>query len=109
MSEGIYDELKYVYAENLKGKRVTVTIKSVKGGIEFFCPQSSGKSKGFDVAFDETPKLLGVTSSTVVRQLSVATGTEDIKEMVGKKIILFPQASKKSATGFAIRIAKVGA
>ena len=107
MSESIYDGLDHLYAEQLKGKRVTLTIKSVKGGVEFFCAQSNKNNKGFDIAFEETPKLLGVTGATVRRQLFVATGTETPSEMVGKKIILYPETSKRSATGLAIRVAKV--
>lgn len=106
MSESIYDGLPYLYAEQLQGKRVTLTIKEVKGGVDFFCPQSNSKSKGYDIKFAETPKMLGVTSATVRRQLFAATGTETPSEMVGKKIVLFPQSSKKSATGVAIRVAK---
>jgi hypothetical protein len=105
MSESIYDGLKYVYAECLKGKRVTVTIKSVTGGAEFVDPQGR-KTVGFDVAFNETPKLLGITGVTVRRQLFVATGTESPAEMAGKRITLYPVKSAKSATGEAIRIAK---
>jgi hypothetical protein len=107
--ESIYDNLDYLYAENLKGKRVTLTIKQVKGGAEFFCPQSKAKNIGYDVEFEETTKKLGLTGTTVIRPLGVATGTDDPSQMSGKKIILFPQDSKKSATGIAIRIAKVGA
>jgi len=106
MSESIYDGLPYMYAEQLKGKRVTLTIKSMKGGVKFFCPQSKGNNVGFDVAFEETPKLLGITGATVRRQLFAATGTEDPAEMVGKKIVVYPAPSAKSATGEAIRVAK---
>ena len=107
--ESIYDNLEYLYAENLKGKRVTVTIKSVKSGAKFFCPQSNTTNIGYDVELVETPKKLGLTGTTIIRQLGIATGTDDPSEMGGKKIILFPMNSKKSATGIAIRIAKVGA
>ena len=107
MSESIYDGMEYLYAEQLKGKRVPMKITAVKGGVEFFCPQSSKKNTGFDVSFEGTPKKLGVTSSTVRRQLCMATGTDVPSEMVGKSIVLYSEASKKSATGVAIRVAKV--
>ena len=103
MSESIYDGLDHIYAEQLKGKRVTLTIKSVVGGAEFFC--DGRKTVGFDVAFSETPKKLGVTSATVRRQLFVATGTEEPSKMTGARITLYPVESKRSATGFAIRVA----
>ena len=105
MSESIFDWMKYVYAEGLRGKRVTVTIKSVTGGAEFFDPNGR-KATGFDVAFVETPKLLGITGNTVRRQLFMATGTDNPAEMPGKRIVLYPVKSAKSATGEAIRIAK---
>lgn len=107
----IYKDTDYLYAERLKGKRVTLTIKEIEGGKEFFCPQSNKKEPGFDIVFVETFKdskknmRLGVTSITVKRQLYMATGTEETDDMVGKKIVLYPVPSKKSATGEAIRIA----
>ena len=107
--KSIYDNLEYLYAENLKGKRVTLTIKTVKDGAKFFCPQSNTTNIGYDVVFEETPKKLGLTGTTIIRQLGIAAGTDDPDQMGGKKIILFPMKSQKSATGFAIRIAKVGA
>jgi hypothetical protein len=108
MSEqSIFDGVEYIYAEMLKGKRVKLTIKSVTGGAKFFCPQSNKNDIGFDVVFNETDKKLGVTSVTVRRQLYVATGTENPEKMAGKQIILYPVESKRSASGQAIRVAKV--
>jgi len=100
--KSIYDGLPYVYAENLKGKSVKLTIKSVKGGAKFH--SKGGTQIGFDIAFEGTDKLLGVAGSTVRRQLFMATGTENPDEMVGKEIELYPVESQKSATGLAIRI-----
>lgn len=100
----IYDGTKYLYAEMLKDKRVTLTIKAVTGDVEF-CDLRGAKSKGFDVAFAETEKVLGITGITVRRQLAMATGTDDPAGMVGKKITLYPVKSAKSATGKAIRVA----
>lgn len=104
MSGSIYDGTKYLYAEQLHGKRVTLTIKSVTGGVEF-CDARGGKTKGFDIVFAETDKVLGMTGITVRRQLFMATGTDDPAAMAGKKITLYPVKSVKSATGQAIRIA----
>jgi hypothetical protein len=100
----IYDGTKYLYAEQLKGKRVTLTIKSVTGGVEF-CDARGAKSQGFDIAFAETDKVLGVTGITVRRQIFMATGTEDPAGMAGKKLTLYAVKSAKSATGQAIRVA----
>ena len=100
----IYDGVPYIYAEQLKGKRVTLTIKQVEGGAEFF---NNGKTSiGFNVHFNETERYLGIVGITVRRQLYMATGEEDPAKMVGKKIVLYPIDSKKSPTGKAIRIAK---
>jgi hypothetical protein len=100
----IYDGTKYLYAEQLKGKRVNLTIKSATGGIEFDDGRGK-KSTGFDIAFEETPKILGITGITVRRQLAMACGTDDPAAMTGKKITLYAVKSAKSATGQAIRIA----
>jgi hypothetical protein len=100
----IYDGTKYLYAEQLKGKRVTLTIKAVTGGVEF-AGSPGPKTVGFDVTFNETDKVLGMTGITIRRQLFMATGTDDPDKMAGKKITIYPTKSNKSATGFAIRIA----
>ena len=52
----VFDNVDYLYAERLKGKRVTLTIKEVVSGVEFFCAQSNKKEKGIDVVFEETFK-----------------------------------------------------
>jgi hypothetical protein len=103
----IYDGLPYIYAEQLKGQRVTLTIKGVTGGVEFVS-QDGRKSVGFDIAFVETDKVLGVTGVTVRRQIMAAVGTEDVVDMVGKKITLYSVPSRKSASGQAIRVAPAG-
>ncbi len=100
----IYDGTRYLYAEQLKGKRINLTIKAVMGGVEF-CDSRGQKTVGFDITFNETEKVLGMTGITVRRQLVMATGTDDPAAMVGKKITLYPVKSAKSATGQAIRIA----
>lgn len=100
----IYDGMKYLYAENLKGKRVSLTIKAVTGGVKFV-DSRGGSNIGFDITFAETDKVFGVTGSTVRRQLFMATGTEDPEQMVSKKITLYSVKSQKSATGLALRVA----
>jgi len=100
----IYEGLEYIYAENLQDKDWPLTIKKVVSGAEFHNPKTNKKELGFDIHFEETPKKFGVTGSTVRRQLRVATGTEEIEEMGGKKITLYPVKSAKSATGQAIRV-----
>ena len=100
----IYDGAKYLYAEQLKNKRVTMTIKTVTGGVEFVDTRG-GKATGFDIGFTETDKILGVTGITVRRQIFMATGTDDPAAMIGKKLTIYPVKSAKSATGLAIRIA----
>jgi hypothetical protein len=104
-TESIYDGLPYIYAEQLNGKKFALTIKSVTGGAEFHNPQTHEVTIGFDIAFEETPKLLGVTGVTVRRQLYAATGAESPADMAGKKIVLYPVKSTRAATGQAIRIA----
>jgi hypothetical protein len=100
----IYDGLDYLYAENLQNKDWELTIKKIVGGVEFVEPNSKQKKKGFDIHFTETDKKLGITGSTVRRQLFMATGTEETDKMTGKKITLYPVKSARAATGQAIRI-----
>ena len=104
IEHSIYDGLEHIYAEQLRGKRVALTIKAVTGGAEFF--HEGRKTVGYNVEFTETPLKLGVTGATVRRQLFMATGTEDADKMAGKKIVLYPVKSTRSATGEAIRVAK---
>ena len=101
--KSIYDGLRYIYAENLQGKRVTLTIKKLVGDVKFV--SKGGEQKGYDIHFEGTEKIFGVAGSTVRRQLFMATGTENPDEMAGKKITLYPVESKRAATGYAIRIA----
>ena len=101
--KSIYDGLRYLYAEQLKGKRVAVTIKNIEP--ETIVGDGGRKTLGHVLAFNETDKLLVVSGPTIKRQLFMATGTEDPDAMVGKKITLYPVTSAKSVTGLAIRIA----
>ena len=104
MSEpSIFDGVPYIYAEMLKGKRVPLTIDRVEGGAEFV--NDGRRSVGFNVHFKETPKLLGVVGVTVRRQLAAACGTDDLKQMQGKRVVLYPVKSTRSASGLAVRIA----
>jgi hypothetical protein len=99
----IFDGAKYLYAEQLKGNRVTVTIKAVTP--EEITMDGGKKSTGFSLSFNETPKKLIVSGMTIRRQLAMATGTESPEEMTGKKIVLYPVKQQKSVSGLAIRIA----
>ncbi len=99
----IYDGLKYIYAEQLGNKRVTMTIKSMAPAT--FTDSRGAKSRGWDIYFTETDKPFGAVSATVIRQLFMATGTADPAECVGKKIVLYAVDSAKAAAGKAIRIA----
>jgi hypothetical protein len=108
MSASIMDGTKYLYAEQLKGKSVSLTIKAITGDVEFTDTRGQ-KNIGFDVEFAETKKVLGVTGITIRRQLAIACGTDDPAAMVGKKVTLYPVASKKAVSGQAIRIRTEGA
>ena len=99
----IYDGLKYLYAEQLKGKEVTLTIKAINLGVEFVDVRG-GKAIGFDMHFVETDKVLGCTGSTIRRQIATATGEDEPTKLIGKQITLYPVKSVKAATGQAIRV-----
>jgi hypothetical protein len=99
----IYDGLQYLYAEQLKGKRVTLTIKAVVP--EDVVGDGGRHTQGHVLSFNETDKKLVVTGSTIKRQLAMATGTDNPDEMMGKKVTLYPVKSTRSISGQAIRIA----
>ena len=101
--KSIFDGARYLYAEQLKGKRVTLTIKGVTE--EKIIGDGGRKSDGFALSFVETEKQLVISGMTIRRQLAMATQTEDPDAMAGKKIVLYPVQSAKSISGFAIRIA----
>lgn len=101
--KSIFDGLQYLYAEQLKGKRVTLTVKSVEK--KEITGDGGRKNLGYEIAFDETPKKFVVTGATVRRQLALACGTENPDEFVGKRITLYPVESKRSISGQAIRVA----
>jgi hypothetical protein len=101
--KSIYDGLKYLYAEQLKNKRVKLTIKAIR--TETVVGDGGRKTEGHVLSFEETPKELVVTGSTIKRQLAIATQTDDVEEMVGKTITIYPVASSRSISGQAIRVA----
>ena len=101
--KSIYDGAKYLYAEQLKGKRVTLTIKGVTS--ESIIGDGGRKSQGFALSFAETDKQLVISGMTIRRQLAMACETDDPDAMIGRKITLYPIASTKSISGQAIRIA----
>lgn len=101
-AKSIFDGCKYLYAEQLKGKRVTLTIKSVTQCE--LVGDGGRKSMGFEIAFAETPKLFAFSGATVRRQLAGILG-EDIAAYAGKKVVLYPAESKRSVSGWAIRVA----
>ncbi len=101
--KSIYDGARYLYAEQLKGKRVNLTIKAVAS--EKIVGDGGRKSDGFALSFVETDKLLVISGMTIRRQLAMACDTDDPDAMAGKKIVLYPVNSAKSISGQAIRIA----
>lgn len=102
-TKSIFDGMEYLYAEQLKGKKATVTIKSVEQ--KEIISDRGMKSLGFAISFTETKKKLIVTGATVRRQLAMVCGSENPDDFIGKQIVLYPVASAKSVSGQAIRIA----
>lgn len=102
-TKSIFDGMSYLYAEQLKGRRVTLTIKEVVA--QEIIGDGGRKSMGFAVGFAETPKKLVVSGATVRRQIALACGTDDPGEMVGKQVTLYPVPSSRSVSGQAIRVA----
>jgi hypothetical protein len=113
-----WDNLRCLYAEDLKGKRVTVKIGGVRStpkGAKLFCHNE--ESEAWDIAFSmrdkdgktpyiqiPQPNSYG-KRTTLLRQFVMATGGDPCEESAGQTITLYPIESKKSTTGKAIRIA----
>ena len=113
-----WDNLRCIYAEDLKNSRVTVKIGGVREtpkGARLFCHNE--ESAAWDVAFGQ-PDKDGKTPyiqlpapnkwgkrTTLLRQYVQATGGDPSNEHVGKSITMYPVKSQKSTTGQAIRIA----
>jgi hypothetical protein len=105
----ITENLKYIYGENLvkDGKPIRVTLTISNFIDDEFCDTRGQKTNGFSVCFQETKKMLGVTGSTVTRQLFLATGSEEKSGCIGKKIVLYAVQSKRSVSGWAVRVGSV--
>ena len=101
--KSIFDGINTLYAEQLQGKRVTLTIATVTP-VEIV-GERGVKESGQCIAFAETKKTFSTSGRAVLRQLRMACGTENPDLMPGKKIVLYPVPSKKSVSGQAIRIA----
>lgn len=101
--KSIFDGMEYLYAEQLKGKRATLTIAGVEQ--KEIVGDGGRKNMGFVLLFKETKKKLVVTGATVRRQLAMACGTENPDEFAGKQVTLYPVASSRSVSGQAIRVA----
>ena len=99
----IFDGCKYLYAEQLKGKRATMTIKAIEPMT--IVGDGGREDEGFEVAFAETPKLYAFSCTTNRRMLSAIFGTEDYRAYVGKKIDLY---AAKVGKGQGIRFCKTG-
>jgi len=113
-----WENLRCLYAEDLKNKRVTITVSGVRDtpkGARLYC--QSGESEAWDIAFLEhgkdgktpyiqlpKPNQYG-KSCGLLRGYKAIMGGEPCEEHVGHKLTLYPVKSSKSATGQAIRIA----
>ena len=98
----IFDGAKYIYAEQLKGKKVAVTFKTIEQ--KTIVGENGREDEGFEVSFVETPKKYAFTCATNRKALAGIFGTEDYREYIGKKVCIFPA---KSGRGLAIRFAAV--
>lgn len=80
-----YDK-RYIYAYDLQGKDVTLTIaKVVRGELQ----NRQGKEKKPIVYFEGTEKGLGL-NATNRETIAAIVGSYNVKEWVGKRVTLFP-------------------
>lgn len=88
INKSIFENTKYLYAEMMKGKAVTLTIKEV---VESDIVGENGrKDKGHEMRFKETPKVHAFTCMTTRRALTTIMGTDDYTTWAGKKVTLYP-------------------
>ena len=100
----MYDK-EFIYAYDLEGKDVTVTIASVKGGE--LTGTGGKKTKKPVVYFEGTKKGLGL-NITNARTIAGLYGSFDSEKWIGKKITLYPtQTQFGSQTMDCIRIRNV--
>lgn len=102
-TKSIFDGIDHLYAEQLKGKKVPLTISLVEQ--KEIIGDGGRKTSGFVVSFKDVRKKLIVSGATIRRQLAMACGTDNPDEMVGKQIVIYPVPSTRSISGQAIRIA----
>ena len=118
MKDVNWDKLRCLYAEDLKGKRITMPIGGVRDtpkGARLFC--HNAESEAWDVAFavvdkdGKTPYIQVPKGNefgkrtTLLRQYVMACGGDPDPAQAGTELTLYPIDSKKSTTGKAIRIA----
>lgn len=94
----IFDGCKYLYAEQLRGRKVTLTIKTIQPVK--IVGENGREDQGFEIAFKETPKMYAFSNKVNRKTLAELYGTEDYREYVGKRVGLF---AGKSSKGAAIR------
>ncbi len=87
-SASIFEDSRLLYGEMLKGKTVTLTIKSVKPCE--IVGEAGRKDKGHEIAFEETGKVHQFSCATNKRALSTICGTDDYTKWSGKKVAVFP-------------------
>lgn len=87
--DNILSDAEHLYAEDLNGRDVTLTVKSitreeVKGG-------ATGKAaeKRYTFRFVETPKAY-IPGVGVRRAICAACGTTDRAKIIGRKLVLYP-------------------
>ena len=113
-----WDNLRCLYAEDLKNKRVQMTVGGVRTtpkAARLFCRNEY--TEAWDVAFMERdaegrtpyiqiprPNAYGKKTG-LLRTYSAAMGGEPCAAQVGRKLTLTPVKSAKSETGQAIRVA----
>ncbi len=85
--DNILSDAEHLYAEDLGGKEVVLTVKSVER--EETTDGRGGKVKKYTFRFAETPKAY-IPGIKVRRAIVAAVGSPDRHQIVGKRLILYP-------------------
>jgi hypothetical protein len=85
--DNILSDAEHLYAEDLAGRDVTLTVKSV--AKEETSDGRGGRVKKYTFRFVETPKAY-IPGIKVRRAIVAAVGSPDRNAIVGKRLVLYP-------------------
>jgi hypothetical protein len=87
--DNILSDAEHLYAEDLGGKEVTLTVKAVEKEEPHGGATGRQSGKKYTFSFVETPKKY-IPGIGVRRDIVRAVGSPDRAKIVGKRLVLYP-------------------